>query len=78
MPIRIVPLIARLLGVKRILTTAYHPQSNGLIEDRPLRQQLCATQLKNGRSSSYYSPRASLKENIGCTLAEWMNGKTLR
>ncbi|GFT22714.1 pol polyprotein [Nephila pilipes] len=76
--------LARLLGVERMYTTAYLPQSNGLPKEfhGPLKAAImCHTTDKWTVifwSTTFIGFGASLKENIGCTLSELAYGKTLR
>lgn len=73
-----------LLGATRLRTTAYHPQANGLVErfHRHLK-----TGLKARLASSHWvhdlpivllGIRATLKEDLSCTSAEMVYGRTLR
>ena len=76
--------LMRLLGSKRIRTTAYHPSSNGLVER--FHRQLKAS-LKAQADPSNWSEnlpmallgiRTALKEDLHCTTAELVYGTTLR
>ena len=76
--------LMRLLGSKRIRTTAYHPSSNGLVER--FHRQLKAS-LKAQADPSNWSEnlpmallgiRTALKEDLHCTAAELVYGTTLR
>ncbi|GFU08040.1 pol polyprotein [Nephila pilipes] len=71
------------LGVQRIRTTEYHPQSNALIEK--FHQLLKASVMCHATEkwmeaipTIFLGLRASLTENIGSTSAEMMYEKTLR
>ncbi|GFY76400.1 pol polyprotein [Trichonephila inaurata madagascariensis] len=75
--------LARLLGVQRIRTISYHPQSNGLIEEfhRLLKTAIMcrATEKWTGiLPTILLGFRAALKENLGCTSTELVYGETLR
>lgn len=72
------------MGIQRIHTTAYHPQSNGLIErwHRTLKTSLAAK--LNSINWTCELPtvllglRAAYKEDIGTSAAELLYGQTLR
>ena len=75
--------LMRLLGSKRIRTTAYYPSSNGLVER--FHRQLKAA-LKAHTDPSHWSEklplvllgiRSALKEDLHCTAAELVYGTTL-
>ncbi len=73
-----------LLGVKRARTTAYHPQSNGMVE-RFHRQLKAALKARTNPSSWVDSLplillgiRTALKEDAQSTAAEMVYGTTLR
>ena len=76
--------LTKLLGSRRIRTTAYHPIANGLIErfHRQLKTSLKAYPHPNSWMDTL--PLAllgiwsSFKEDIGCTAAELVYGTTLR
>ena len=71
------------LGIKHTMTTAYHPQANGIIErfHRTLKAALMA---KNNVSWSYELPivllglRSTIKGDLKATPAEMIYGTTLR
>ena len=76
--------LMQLLGSKSILTTAYHPSSNGLVE--PLHPQLKAA-LKAHMTPSHWSEklplvllgiRSTLKEDLHGTATKLVYGTTLR
>lgn len=76
--------LTRILGTTRLRTTAYHPQSNGLLErfHRHLKSALMA----HGRPNEWVSQvpivllgvRTALKEDLGCSTAELVYGTPLR
>ena len=73
-----------LLGVKRARTTAYHPQSNGMVER--LHRQLKAALKAQPNPSSWMDAlplvllgiRTAIKEDMSTTTAEMVYGTTLR
>ena len=74
--------LTALLGVKRTRTTAYHPQSNGMVER--LHRQLKAALQAHGNTSWMDSLqlvllciRTAVKEDIQCTAAEMVCGTTV-
>jgi len=73
----------KLLGIKRVRTTAYHPQTNGLVE-RLHRQLKAAIKCYNSQNwvdiipSVLFGMRNSMKEDINTTSAELVYGCTLR
>jgi transposase InsO family protein len=76
--------LTRLLGIRRIHTTAYHPIANGMVER--LHRQLKAA-LKTYPSPERWTEslpmvllgiRTALKEDLHCTAAELVYGTTLR
>ncbi|CAH8604747.1 unnamed protein product [Schistosoma rodhaini] len=73
----------RLLGVKHIRTTAYHPAANGMVErfHRQLKSSLMAqtdsTKWSDALPLVLLGIRATVKEDIGCTPAELVYGTTL-
>ena len=75
--------LTTLLGVKQTRTTAYHSQSNGMVER--LHRQLKAALKAHGNTSWMDSLplvllgiRTAVKEDIQCTAAEMVYGATLR
>ena len=73
-----------LLGSNSVRTTAYHPQSNGLVErfHRQLKASFKA-QPEPHRWTEHLplvrrGIRATVKEDVGCTPAELVYGTTLR
>lgn len=76
--------LSRILGITRSRTTAYHPQSNGLVErfHRHLKSALMA----HANSSEWVQQlplvllgvRTALKQDLGCTTSELVYGTTLR
>lgn len=75
--------LTRMLGVKHLRTTSYHPQANGLIE-RLHRTIKTSVMCHNTKDWAEYIPiillshRSALKEDIGATPAELVYGTTLR
>ena len=73
-----------LLGTTRLQTTAYHPQSNGLVErfhrhlKGGLKARLAGNQWVDNLPIVLLGIRASLKEGLSCTSAELVYGTTLR
>ena len=73
-----------LLGIKRSRTTAYHPQSNGMVErfHRQLKAALKAQPNPNDWMTSLpltlLGIRTALKQDINSTAAELVYGTTLR
>lgn len=76
--------LVSLLGTHRIRTTAYHPQSNGMVErfHRQLKGVLKSTNFVNNWSEKLplilLGFRTSLKADLGCSAAEMVYGQTLR
>lgn len=73
----------KLLGSKRIRTTAYHPASNGMVErlHRQLKAALKAHQRQDWVEVLPFvllGIRTSLKTDVGCSAAELVYGTTLR
>ena len=68
-----------LLGVKKAQTTAYHQQSNGMVErfHRQLKADLKLTILFHGWIPTT-STIGNTYSNEGCTTAEMVYGTTLR
>lgn len=74
--------LTKFLGVHRSRTTSYHPQANGMIEElhRPLKTAIkCHTTERwtEVLPSILLGLRSSLKEDLGCTPADLVFGKTL-
>lgn len=74
---------AKMCGTKLIHTTAYHPQSNGMIESvhRPLKAALMChegTPWMDALPWVLLGLRAALKEDIGCSSADLVLGEPLR
>ena len=73
-----------LLGTTRLRTTAYHPQSNGLVErfhrhlKGGLKARLAGNHWVDNLPIVLLGIRASLKEGLSCTSAELVYGTTLR
>ena len=75
--------LSAVLGCSRRRTTAYHPQSNGMVErlHRQLKAALRAaapTQWTDALPLVLLGIRSTLKEDIGCSAAELVYGSTLR
>ncbi len=77
--------VMSILGIRRIRTTSYHPQSNGLVErfHRQLKASLAATIRDRGDWTTtlplaLLGIRTSLKEDLGHSSAELLYGATLR
>ena len=74
----------RLLGSKRIRTTADHPSSNGLVErfhlqlKASLKAQADPSNWSENLSLALLGIRTALKEDVHCTAAELVYGTTLR
>ena len=76
--------LTKLLGTKRVRTTAYHPIANGLVErfHRQLKTALKAQ--PNADNWVHHLPmvllgiRTALKEDLHCSAAELVYGTTLR
>ena len=73
----------KLLGVKHIKTTAYHPCANGLIER--FHRQLKTALTANNNTRTWFenfplvllSTSNVIKEDLGCTASEMVFGKSL-
>lgn len=75
--------LMRMLGVKHIKTTSYHPQSNGMIErmHRTLKSAIMAHEDSRWTDTLpiiLLGLRSSFKPDIGTTAAELVYGTTLR
>ncbi|KMQ83669.1 pol polyprotein [Lasius niger] len=75
--------LSKLLGIDRIRTTAYHPQSNGLIEEfhRPLKSALKCYKTDKWTDALpviLLGLRTALKEDLKCSSSELLYGTTLR
>lgn len=75
--------LSRIIGCKHIRTTAYHPQSNGIIErfHRHLKSSIMAVDSKHWCDQLpliMLGLRAALREDFGCSAAELVYGQTLR
>lgn len=75
--------ISQLLGIKKIRTTPYHPQSNGLIENfhRPMKAALKAhntVEWSAALPTLLLGFRVAFKEDLKTTAAEMVYGRTLR
>lgn len=76
--------LTRLLGVRHVHTTAYHPSANGMVErlHRQLKAALMARQARDSWADDLplvlLGVRSSFKEDLGCTTAELVYGTTLR
>ncbi|KMQ86374.1 gag-pol polyprotein [Lasius niger] len=73
----------KILGVRHIRTSPYHPSSNGIVErfHRSLKQSLmCHKQLRWTESLPLVllGLRSAMKEDLNCTSAEMVYGCTLR
>lgn len=76
--------LGKLLGSKRIRTTAYHPQSNGMVER--FHRHLKAALMARGKTTHWREElpfvllgiRSTLKEDLGCSPAELVYGQPLR
>ena len=74
------------MGIKPQRTTAYHPQSNGLVERfyRRLKEALKARLESSGKQWMQELPvvllglRSAMKEDLKCSTAELVYGETLR
>ncbi len=76
--------LSKLLGCKRIRTTAYHPQANGLVErfHRHLKSSFKTQNEPNRWTESLplimMTIRTSIKIDLGCSAAELVFGTTLK
>ncbi|KAK4472135.1 hypothetical protein MN116_000433 [Schistosoma mekongi] len=75
--------LTKLLGATRFRTTAYHPQSNGLVErfHRQLKASLSATNMPQWTEALplvLLGIRCMVKEDVGCSVSELVYGTTLR
>lgn len=75
--------LTRLLGVKHIRTTPYHPISNGIVErfHRSLKQSLKCYNKQRWTETLplvLLGLRSAFKEDLECTTAELVYGMTLR
>lgn len=75
--------LSTFLGSKRIRTTSYHPQANGMIErpHRVVKAALkCRTSINwvNELPTVLMGLRAVFKEDIGATMAELVYGENIR
>lgn len=76
--------LTRILGVRHIHTTSYHPSANGLVER--LHRQLKAALIARDARTSWVDDlpivllgiRSAIKEDLGCTAAEMVYGTTIR
>lgn len=76
--------LTQTLGIKRIRTTAYHPQANGMVErfHRQLKASLMArcntTQWSTELPIVLLGIRSAVKEDLNCTAAEMVYGENLK
>ena len=76
--------LCKLLGIKKCRTTAYHPQSNGMVER--LHHQLKASLRPHDTYSDWMAVlpavllgiRSAIKDDLNCTSSELVYGTTLR
>lgn len=74
--------LLQICAVRRVRTTSYHPQANGMVER--LHRQLKAALMCHSTTWSQALPlvllgiRSALKEDIGCSSAELLYGEPLR
>lgn len=75
--------LSHLLGIKRVRTTAYHPQANGMVE-RLHRTMKASIMCVDSRNWSDKLPlillglRTSFREDMKCTSAEMVYGQPLK
>lgn len=75
--------LSRAMGSKHVRTTAYHPQSNGLVErfHRTLKAAIMAVGKKQWTSELpiiMLGLRTAYRTDFGCSVAELVYGQTLR
>ena len=76
--------LTALLGIHRIRTTAYHPQSNGMVERFHRQLKDCLKARNNILNWSLELPivllgiRSAVKEDLKCSPAELIYGQPLR
>ena len=76
--------LTRLLGIRRIHTTAYHPIANGIIERFHRQLKTALKTYPDPNSWATLLPmvllgiRTALKDDLGCTAAELVYGTSLR
>jgi len=72
-----------LLKTKHLRTTAYHPMSNGMVErfhwqlEAAIKAHLQPEHWTNALSIIFLGIHTSLKEDIGCSVAELVYGTNL-
>lgn len=75
--------LSKSIGARHIRTTAYHPQSNGLVErfHRTLKASIMAVDKKNWCTQLpviLLGLRTAYRTDFGCSVAELVYGQTLR
>ncbi|GFQ89694.1 integrase catalytic domain-containing protein [Trichonephila clavata] len=80
---RLFKALAHLLGIKRIRSSPYHPQSNGMIEEwhRPLKAALMAYNTEHWSDALptvLLGFRTAYKEDLQSSSAELVYGTTIR
>ena len=78
--------MCRLLGIKRTRTTAYHPQSDGMVErfNRTLEAQLSKFADHNQKDWDLHIPfllmtyRSAIHDTTGCSAVKPMMGRELK